>query len=960
MKKLVIHVILCFCTINSLFAQNSYNEFWNKLLNNDRDSAKTLLSKSQSNTIEHLIINEVLREENGRFLENPDFLQNFINHEDFEYYLYALWNKVYIFDNYIDSGFSDKNRNTLKQVSEAEIKNSTVKDAIIYLKSIVARQNNDWKSYFALNNSINAIKEWQYCGVFENLNKSGLDKFYLPETVPFSKEEFDAQSNGFVNWYASNNTKEIYRFFSNHEEFGAGVNYAQTFIKTEKDERVIFRIGSGSAFKLWLNDVLIYENNEDVNTELNAHKVEVTIPKGENRLLFKLAESNNGNYFIETVLDENEKPKKGIDYSSKLTKYNKSTLSEINPKILKKNFEIFFLDKIKKNPNEFLYTFCLVNTYLRNAKHKEAKDLLSPYLKKFPKSSLLRKILMTIHNSEGDTSSYNELKKNIELDDPDYYLPFVLKVAEFNELSRMSVVELEQFLTKFKETVDHKLLHLTADIVYKARKEDISGIISTLDEIITISQGNIKVLLNLAPIYNNISNDDSRTVEILEKINANYFDYSTIITLSNYYEKKNKTEKALEILSKDFDHLSDDNAYLSTFIKKLQKYQRFEESLKYIEIALNNYPYSFQMLELKGDALVQLGKVKEAIKSYEKSLKFNSGNSSLRNKIRDLKNEANILNQLAVKDVYNYIKKHRGKITKNNYGYNILLDDTNIELYNEGGGKYRLTFAYEITSDAGIESFKEYNLGLTGNYFINKYELVKKDESIVPADKNRSNLVFNGLSIGDVIYIDYENSFTSSGRFYKDYTDKFMFDSYHPTVKTSLKIATPKVHSLNYKMVNASLDPKISKIGNYDLYEWTLENLEGVGQVEDYMPANVDVIRYLHISTISSWNDISVWYSDLVRSSIEETSVVKEAFNSIFPNGYLQLTEEQRAKNIYNYIKNNFNYSYVSFRQSGFVPQKPTKTIKTSLGDCKDFSTLFVTFRLLGLTRSKQEVTTSK
>ena len=38
----------------------------------------------------------------------------------------------------------------------------------------------------------------------------------------------------------------------------------------------------------------------------------------------------------------------------------------------------------------------------------------------------------------------------------------------------------------------------------------------------------------------------------------------------------------------------------------------------------------------------------------------------------------------------------------------------------------------------------------------------------------------------------------------------------------------------------------------------------------------------------------------------------------------------------------NLSYSYVSFKQSGYVPQKPSKTIKTKLGDCKDFSTLFV------------------
>src|ERR1044072_5778066 len=47
---------------------------------------------------------------------------------------------------------------------------------------------------------------------------------------------------------------------------------------------------------------------------------------------------------------------------------------------------------------------------------------------------------------------------------------------------------------------------------------------------------------------------------------------------------------------------------------------------------------------------------------------------------------------------------------------------------------------------------------------------------------------------------------------------------------------------------------------------------------------------------------------------------------------------------------NNFNYSSVSFRQSGHIPQKPAKTITTKLGDCKDFSALYVTLaKMAGL-----------
>ncbi|MBP0905067.1 transglutaminase domain-containing protein [Mariniflexile gromovii] len=941
-NRLLIFLFVAFNAIQ-LSSQNTYNKFWDALLNNDRVLAEKNLKSEKNKNIEFLITNEILREEMGKFVEHPEFTKLFLEQPDFENYLYGLWNKTYLFDVYLETGFNKRNKDVLEAVSQVSIKNQDVKDAVSYLKSVVSRENNDWDNYFALNNSIQAIKNWQYCGVFENLNKSGLDRYYEPESIAHSITPFDAKSNGLVNWYTPKNNREAYQFFTNHESYGAGVNYAQTFISASEEQRAIIRIGSGSSFKVWLNDVLVFQNNEDVSTDLNAYKVMVTIPKGDNRLLIKLAESGYGSYFITSILNEDGSPNTNLSYSSEFKPYKTSTLSEINPEIIDNNFEIYFKNKVKENPTNFLYTYCLVNTYLRNSKYEEAKNVLKPFYTKYPKSSLIRKMLIQASLIEGDNTSFTELKKNMELDDPDYYLPLVYKVIDFGELSRMTVEELKNFLDKFKKSVDNKMLAYMSDFVYNSRKEDMEALKQNLDDLFQVSKDNVKMLLRCAPLYGSLLNEDDKTVKLLEEINSNYFNYSGITTLSRYYANRKEKDKSLKILSKDLDNLAFDNTYIIPIIEKQHTYQKYSESLEYINKGLENFPYSFKLMELKGDALLKLDDKKNALLAYENSLKHDGSNSRLRNKIRDLKNEKNVLNEISFNDAYNYIKSNRGKIPTNNYGYNILRDDSNIELFTEGGGKYRFIYLYEVTSNSGIEFFKEYDLSLSGNYHISKSEIVKTDGSVVPADKSGSNLVFKGLSIGDVVYIDYESSFSNSGRFYRDYTDSFMFDSFHPALKSTLKIITPKNHKLFYKVVNGKLDPQISKLDNYDMYEWKTENLPEIPQEEYYMPNTVDVAKYLHISTIPSWNDISMWYSDLVRSSIEVDTSVKDVFNTLFPKGYKHLNDEDKAKIIYNYIKNNFTYSYVSFRQSGYVPQKPSKTIKTSLGDCKDFSTLFVT-----------------
>jgi hypothetical protein len=74
---------------------------------------------------------------------------------------------------------------------------------------------------------------------------------------------------------------------------------------------------------------------------------------------------------------------------------------------------------------------------------------------------------------------------------------------------------------------------------------------------------------------------------------------------------------------------------------------------------------------------------------------------------------------------------------------------------------------------------------------------------------------------------------------------------------------------------------------------------------------------------------------------MEDDYEVKEKYNELFPAGK-KYSDREKATIIYDYITHNIRYSSVPFRQTAFTPQKPSKTITTRLGDCKDLSTLFV------------------
>jgi len=942
MRKACWLIVFTFLISLNCIAQTQEKEYWNALLQNDREKALKEFKKTASNDIEAHITQQILNAESGMLSGDDSFIGKVINEKDFEMYLYALWNDVYFFNLYIDTGFNPKIVKNVKEISQVDFKNQTVKDAMAYINAIVSRHEKNWDSYHKNIAKMDFIHDWQYCGVFENLNESGLDEVYEPETKATSKEDFNANSNGLVNWYTPKfQGSDGYQFYTNHNEYGAGVNYAQTFVTSQEAKKVVLRIGNSSAFKVWLNDELLFTNPEDATTDLDAYAISFTLPSGTSRLLIKNADSSSSSYFIARLTDENGIPVNDVTYSSNVQAYKKG--AEVNPELVESEMERFFKAKKAAHPNNFFYDYCLIRLYLRNSNHKEARKIIEPLLKAYPKSSLLRKINTTILSLEKDYTTIKEINKNLELDDPDYYLSLTYKFRDTDELFRMDISEMEKFVKRFSDATDVELFKISADILWQIRNSDQKGLEQSMKKLVKAAAGNPKLLNTYAPLYASVLKDEEKTIDILEDLTKNYFNYTSISSLAYYYEKQNKKDKALKLYKEIYNNSKGDNFSIQDIIEKLHKYDRHEESLPYIKELKENFPYSFLADRYEGDVYIKLGEKDKAVAAYKASLLHNMENSSLRKKIQDILNQKDFLEELHEPKIYDYIAKERTKIDESRYGYTILLDDKDVVLFKEGGGKARFTSIYEITAEEGVSTFKEYNLGLSGSYSIIKSEIVKKDGSVVPADSQYSNLVFNGLEIGDVIHLDYEINFSGNGRFYKDYTDAFQFDSFVPCLKSNYSILIPKEQKLLFKIVNGELKHTKEVKDDYILYSWDLLTDKVLPEQEYFMPQEVDLARYLHISTIDSWDEIAKWYSDLVRKQIDVNTTVEEVFKELFPEkDVTKISEEERAKRIYYYITTNLNYSYVSFRQSGFIPQKPSKTIKTKLGDCKDFSTLFV------------------
>lgn len=946
MKKYLFGLLLLILVSPFAKAQNDNQKIWDALLKNDRKTALKLAKKISYNSgIESLLLKQIVNKENGLLSQDTKFQNAFTQQENFDYFLFPFWQENAVFGEYLSSGFNHDIAKKVDFYKSKSIKNKTVKAGLLYLDAILYRYKKDFTGYHKKLDDLKAIESWQYCGVFENLNESGMDVVYPPENTPISEKPFNANSNGYVNWFDAKYSDDAYQFLSNHSEYSNGINYSQTFFNLSEERTLLFKLGYGYATKLWINDVLIYEDTDKHITELDSYTIKVTVPKGMNRILVK-STNKTYSYFILRVFDENNEllAPSSLNFTRIPTKeYNHSL---IDFKVLPNPIVSYFQSLDEKKYTPFFRDYMIVRTYLRIGKIKEAKKILKGYLKKYPKSSLLRSELIRVAKKEGDRNAMEEIAQNRKNDDPEYYVVYIEEVLDTDKLFKFTVAKMNERLAKIKASTDSKPIGLLTDILKHIRVENKKAFRKSLDELINFSKtnGKAKLLATYAPFYEAVFNDKQETLKILEDTYNTYYSYETYAKLLSRYKKLDKKKKVKALYEDFIGETKESIDLIIDYTSYLIKNNEYNQAIEYADKGLEIFPYSFVLMKLKGEAYVQLKKEKEALKWYEKSFKHDSGNASLRKKIKDLKKEKDPIEKIVKKEkeLYEYIAANRGKKQEKAYDINILYEEKDVQLYEEGGSRTRNINIYEIVSEDGVELLKEYNLGLGYGYTIIKSEIIKPDGKIVPAEKSGSSFVFNNLSIGDVILIDYDTTSNNTGRFYKDFTDSYQFGTFYPSYESYYRIITPKGYDLNYKFNNNAFKPVKSNLGKLEMYEWATKNPKVLPPGENYIPNTVDIASRLYISTIDKWSTISNWYSDLVRTQIEYDQIVNDTFDEIFEGGYTSLTKEKRAEKIYNYMINNLTYSYVDFKQSGYVPQKPAKTIKTKMGDCKDFSTLFL------------------
>ncbi|OOG71602.1 transglutaminase domain-containing protein [Flavobacterium sp. A45] len=942
MKKTTILFLLLFT--NFIYSQADYTNILNLLINNKREEARILFDKqfgkSKTTNIDLLFLDAFIDEESGKINFDETLIKNLEKLPNSQYYIAPFINRDIILCNISTDASNDLTYKKIDYLaSSPKFKDLPI---VKYRKGVFERkrmQFEEAKKSFA---DIGAINEWQFCGVFENLNGSGLDIEYEAENYTKNDKLFDANSNGKIGWYNPKNIEDdAYQFFINESEYGNGIIYAQTFIDSPEKKFLLLNFGAGQGLKIFLNDKEIYYNQDVKKTNLDAYSIKIDLEKGVNRLLFKLATTGGNDYFSAQLKNLDTSFPSELKFSKTFQPYTISKSENTETEVLKLDYEQYFDDLVKKYPNNLLYKLYQFTAYESNNKTVNAYEAIEGLDKKYPNSSFIGSYFLRYYNLVGDEDQKKqEILKNIEKNDLDYYFVSVSKIIDSKWIQNSTIADLEAYRDRSKK-YKQRFCELMFDFMIASKKEDIEGMLRMLGDIDKDTFGSEKLKIASANLYSSLKNDKAKTISLLEEMSKGKIINEVDNLLINYYNELNDKASVERIIKRRVDEYPYINVFRNDYITILTNENKYEEALSAVDENLRNFPYSFTNMEKKAAIYNLMKNNKEAEKYIRQSLIHNSGNGTLRKQLYDISNIPNEIDEIATKDIYKLVKARRNSKLKSDYGVVLLLDEYIVNVFPEGGRKSRISYVYEITSESGIEKMKEYSINLNYNTVL-KSEIIKTDETIVPAEQGDNLLVFSNLKVGDVIYIEYERIDNGTGRFYKDFNLSCYFDSDYPSTEAIFGLISPVECQYYTNFSNGDVVPTTRKLNGKNCSIWKRTNIPALPLKEDYSPISSDLTNAIEVGTLKSWSDISNWYSDLVKKNLKLDKITKDTFNAIFPKGVASLSDEEKAKAIYAYIEKNITYSSLDFRQSGYVPQKPSKTITTKLGDCKDVSTLFV------------------
>jgi transglutaminase-like putative cysteine protease len=170
-----------------------------------------------------------------------------------------------------------------------------------------------------------------------------------------------------------------------------------------------------------------------------------------------------------------------------------------------------------------------------------------------------------------------------------------------------------------------------------------------------------------------------------------------------------------------------------------------------------------------------------------------------------------------------------------------------------------------------------------------------------------------------------------------------------PVVQAVYELKCPSSLAFQYKAYGLSIEPEVRKDGDKSIYRWTANDVAAHAlQGDEYLtPEHQDYGRIVfapesfgldkYQCSGQSWNAIAAWARDMAKDRYlpQDTAAIvaqdPEAVRNLIGDLYRKVIENNR-------------YVAISIGVGGWQPHPAALTEKSAFGDCKDLSTLLISY----------------
>jgi len=940
MRKKIIFIAICISLV-SILKSNELDEGYNTFIKNDlkqsREHFKAAIQVDSLKAEAYLMLSILATIDQDNEAAFNYFLEFYKYSSNPDPYVMALWNSECAL-----SYKKVKSKTQLKWLDELlkqQALNSTIR---AYANETLGRHYeavNDLKKSKMYLTNIGSIMDWQIVGDFENISASGFDKNYQPVYHAEPGYIFKNKIGADVKWF--NLYKQVpgnWIDFTNNFYCQNTLVFAQTFCNSPSDQLVYLRIGTSGSLKTWINDQLVFSEENERNNGLDTYVFPVNLVKGNNRILLQIgcSEIDRCNFMFR-ITDLEGKLNDNLTFSTQYQSYTKSNqkMAVVQTSIA----EEYLTKAISIHPEKLINYFVLANAFLANDKTHQASEILLKAEKIAPDCSYLLNQMIELYNRNKNRTALSFTTERLKQIDPDN--PVVLNILINEAFDKENYKEVAQLIEK-KE----KICGENSDVLYykiklaldEKKSDEYSRLINDAYE---KYPDDYTFVYKKFDLEKNIKRNQSGAINVLKTYTKKFFDKDAIGTLADEYFASGQVKEGIGQVEKLIDFMPYYDNYYKFMGNFYTEIGNFSLAKQYFEECLKIAPYYGPYHGGYGKAYEESGDSATAIKEFKQNIVYKPDDYENIIKLRKLLGKPDVFEYFPSKDYYELFKNSPTSTDYPSDNIITLSKEHDVVLYDDGGCETKDGMMFKTLTSKGIDYIKEFKIPVNANekLIIEKAEVLKKNGSRLQAETNENQIVFPSLEIDDAVLLIYKKQKYINGNLSKYYYEKMLFDSWYPSLNLEYNLLAEKKVKFNYKLINSSKQPNIVDKGDFTLYSWQKGNTKAF-QYEAYMPSLFEVGEFLQVSNLPDWDFLSKWYYDISNTKIKPDKEIKDLVAYLL-KGKENLSELKKARIFYKFIVNNIHYSSVSFRQSGIVPQKASDVLITRIGDCKDLSVLF-------------------